>query len=95
MIWTVGEMGVLPVATALVADLAPIEIRGRYQGAYGLSFSLAVCVAPALGMNVLGALGPAALWLGCLGIGLGVAGGHLALARALARTHAARLAASM
>src|SRR5205085_1131413 len=50
LVWTVGEMGVLPVANALVADLAPVELRGRYQGSYGFSFGLAVCVAPALGM---------------------------------------------
>src|SRR5262249_8223647 len=36
--WTVGEMGVLPVANTVVADLAPLELRGRYQGAFGLSF---------------------------------------------------------
>jgi MFS family permease len=91
LIWTVGEMGVLPVANAHVADLSPGELRGRYQGAYGFSFALAVCVAPALGMAVMSAWGSAALWAGCLGVGLLVAAGHLALARARARGRAARL----
>ena len=94
LIWTVGEMGVLPVANALVADLAPIELRGRYQGAYGFSFGLAVSLAPALGMSVLGARGSAALWGGCLASGLLIAAGHLALARSLAHTHATRLQVS-
>jgi MFS family permease len=92
--WTVGEMWVLPVANAVVADLAPPDIRGRYQGAYSLSFGLAVCAAPALGMFVLERLGSVALWSSCLGIGLGVAAGQLALAPALARMRRARMAAS-
>lgn len=87
IIWTVGEMGVLPVANAVVAELAPPEIRGRYQGAYGLSFGLAVCVAPAVGMFVLEHAGSVALWVGCLGTGLGIATGHLLLSRSRSAQH--------
>jgi MFS family permease len=94
VIWSVGEMGVLPVAFAVVSDLAPIDLRGRYQGAYGFAFGLAVTVAPALGMSVLGAWGSTALWSGCLALGVLIALGHLALARGLAHAHAARVAAS-
>jgi MFS family permease len=94
VVWTIGEMMVLPVANALVADLAPAEIRGRYQGAYGLSFGLAVCAAPALGMFVLERFGSVVLWSGCLAIGLAVAAGHMALAGALAATRRARMAAA-
>ena len=92
VIWTLGEMGVLPVANAVVADLAPPEFRGRYQGAYGLAFGLAVCAAPALGMFVLGVFGSATLWTGCLVIGLCIAAGHLALSGTLARAQRARMA---
>jgi MFS family permease len=88
VIWTVGEMGVLPVANAVVADLAPPDVRGRYQGAYGLAFGSAVCLAPALGMFVLGRLGSVTLWSGCLVIGLIVSAGHLARSRVLARRNA-------
>lgn len=84
-VWTLGEMGVLPVANAVVSDLAPPEVRGRYQGAYGLSFGLAVCLAPVLGMFVLEHAGSAALWGGCFVAGLVVAVGHLLLARSLTR----------
>jgi MFS family permease len=87
--WTMGEMGVLPVANALVADIAPAALRGRYQGAYGFSFGLAVCAAPALGMGVLERFGSAALWLGCLALGLVIACGHLALRGRLTRTRRA------
>lgn len=85
IIWTVGEMGVLPVASAVVADLAPADIRGRYQGAYGFSFGLAVCAAPLVGMFVLDHAGSVALWVGCLCTGFGIAAGHLILARSIAR----------
>jgi MFS family permease len=85
MVWTVGEMGVLPVANAVVADFAPVVTRGRYQGAYGLSFGLASCAAPALGLAAYERAGPAALWLGCLCLGLGIAAGHLALGAARAK----------
>jgi len=83
IIWTIGEIGVLPVANSVVADLAPPDVRGRYQGAYGLSFGLAVCVAPALGTLVLERVGSVALWSGCLGLGALIAAGHLTLAPAL------------
>jgi MFS family permease len=94
IVWTVGEIGVLPLSNALVADLAPPQLRGRYQGAYGLSFSLAVCAAPALGTLVLQRSGAVALWGGCLALGLAIAAAHLALAPALTRLRAERIAAA-
>jgi MFS family permease len=92
IVWTVGEIGVLPLSNALVADVAPPHLRGRYQGAYGLSFSLAVCAAPALGTLVLQRLGAVVLWSGCLALALAVAAGHLALAPAITRLRAQRIA---
>jgi len=89
LVWTIGEMGVLPVGNAVVADLAPLEVRGRFQGAYGSAFGLAVCVAPGFGMTLLERLGSRGLWLVCLGIGAVVTLGHLALGRAMVRTAAA------
>ena len=94
VVWTVGEIGVLPVANTVVADIAPPELRGRYQGAYGLSFGLAVCVAPALGTFVLQRLGSVTLWTSCLGLGLVIAAGHMALEPAITRLRNARIAAA-
>jgi MFS family permease len=95
IVWTVGELGVLPVASALVADLAPSDLRGRYQGAYGFSFGLAVCVAPALGTFVLQRLGPVALWGGCLALGLVIGAGHLVLARRLRQLREHRMSGNV
>jgi len=71
-IFTLGEMIAMPVAGAFVADLAPPSIRGRYLGVYGLTWTVALMVGPALGMQLL-ALGPPVLWLACGAMGTGAA----------------------
>lgn len=65
-VWTLGEIGVTTVLPTLVAGLAPAALRGRYQGAFGLSFSAAFAIGPPLGGLVLARLGAPPLWAGCL-----------------------------
>lgn len=93
LVWTMGEMAVLPVANAVVADLAPTELRGRYQGAYSLSFGLAIFAAPAAGAFVLEQFGREALWGACAATGLVVAIGQFAIGRRLTRLRERRIAA--
>ena len=92
IVWTVGEMAVLPIANAVVADVAIPEMRGRYQGAYGITFGLASLAAPLIGTAVLQHWGSPAVWWGCLVMGLLVAAGHMALAPALTRLREERTA---
>jgi MFS family permease len=92
-VWTIGEIFTLPIGNAVVADVAPLEMRGRYQGAYGLSFGVAGSIAPLIGTAVFQQIGPAALWTGCLVLGLIVAIGHLALEPRLTRLREMRRAA--
>jgi MFS family permease len=68
-VFTLGEMIAMPVASAYVAGLSPHNMRGRYMGSYGLTWTLAQVVGPALGMNLFGA-SPTLFWLlsGCLGV---------------------------
>ena len=82
VVWTLGEIAQAPVAPTVVADLAPPELRGSYQGAYHMLWGLAACTAPALGGIVMGRFGATALWLGCLALGAVAAGWHLAIAGA-------------
>ena len=62
IVWTFGEMVLLPGSAAFVADAAPPEKRGEYLGLYSMSFSGAFAVAPFLGAKVMEGLGPRAVW---------------------------------
>jgi MFS family permease len=77
-LYTVGEVLGFPVASAIVADLAPPELRGRYQGAFSMSWGLAFTLSPLLGGQVLHRYGGRVLWLGCLATGVLGALLHLA-----------------
>jgi MFS family permease len=69
VIWTIGEIGTAGSFQALIAALAPPDMRGRYAGALGLAWGAADLLAP-----LLGAAGFAharnALWIGCLAAGI-------------------------
>ena len=72
LIWTLGEIIYAPVASAYVADIAPEHLRGRYQGAWGLTWGLAYVFAPALGAAIF-AWSSDGLWLICGLLGLAAA----------------------
>jgi MFS family permease len=84
-VWTVGEITTLPVAIALVSDLAPPDLRGRYNGLYALAFGVGQTLAPLVGGTVLAGAGRRALFGGCLAVCLAVAVGHLVLGAARRR----------
>jgi MFS family permease len=73
LVFTLGEMFAMPIASAYVAGLSPQHMRGRYMGTYGLTWTLAQVVGPGLGMGLFSA-SPPAFWL---------AGGILGIASAL------------
>ncbi len=72
-IFTLGEMCAMPVTTAFVVGLSPDNMRGRYMGAYGLTWTLAQVVGPGAGMALFAA-SPTVFWLvsGSLGVGSAV-----------------------
>jgi MFS family permease len=82
LIWTLGEITALPAASALVAKLAPEDLRGRYQGAFSFCMSLAMTMAPILGGAIIDRAGMRALWGACFAMGLAAALAHLALGAA-------------
>ncbi|HEY7725726.1 MAG TPA: MFS transporter [Anaeromyxobacteraceae bacterium] len=84
-VWTLGEILAFPTSAAVVAALAPADLRGRYQGLYGLSFGVAMLLSPILGSSALQRLGSRALWASCLGLSLAVAAGQLAVGGARRR----------
>jgi MFS family permease len=84
VIWTVGEIATAGAFQALIASLAPPHMRGRYAGALGLAWGASGLLAPLLGAGGFAA-SPAALWFGCLAVGLLAAGGQYWLLGALDR----------
>ncbi|HEB66231.1 MAG TPA: MFS transporter [Chloroflexi bacterium] len=79
VIYTLGEMILIPTASAYVANLAPAEMRGRYMSVYGLGWNVASGIATPLGGFLSDIFGPVSTWYGGLLIGLAGAAGYLRL----------------
>ncbi len=84
MVWTLGEIVTAGLGAAIVADLAPVSMRGRYNGAYGAVWSAAYLLGPLGGTRRL-ALGAPVLWMTCGLMGAGASFGLLALGPAIRR----------
>ncbi|MGW1745509.1 MDR family MFS transporter [Streptomyces sp. NPDC002092] len=82
-VWTLGEMVNAPTQTGLVVRLSPVHGRGRYQGVYTLSWSLAALVAPLMSGVVIDRFGAEWLWGVCAVVGTFAAIGYGALMRRL------------
>ena len=64
IVFTIGEMIAMPLASAFIVDGVPPEMRGRYMGVYGLVWALALTIGPGTGVG-LHAGSPLLLWGGC------------------------------
>lgn len=80
VVWTVGQMLAAPPNASIIAELAPENMRGRYQAVFSLVFPLAFFVAPAVGGWSLGAIG-GWHWLLCALLALCAAAAHLVRGR--------------
>lgn len=83
VVLTIGEMIMIPTSTALTANLAPVDMRGRYMSIYGLTRGIGFGVGPVIGGFLNDNLAPVAIWYGGLALGLVAALGFVLLARAL------------
>jgi len=81
VLFTVGEMILMPTSTTYTANLAPADERGRYMSIYSLTWGVASGVGPLLGGIATDALGPRSPWVGGMIIGLLSAGAFLLLSR--------------
>ena len=84
-VWTTGEVLQAGLLSAVVASLAPPQLRGRYLGVFGFSFGLASMLAPLVGTQLLDRFGEAALWGSCAGAGVVAGAGLLAVSGAAER----------
>jgi MFS family permease len=76
VVFVIGEMLWVPTSQALVAALAPADIRGAYMGAYGGTWSVAFALTPFLGLGVRDFYGDATMWMSVavLGVFAGILG---------------------
>jgi MFS family permease len=69
VVWTFGEMILVPSSNAYVADISPPARRGVYMGFYTTVFSLAFTIGPWLGATMLERFGPSIMWGGAFALG--------------------------
>jgi MFS family permease len=62
VIITIGEMIVMPTSSALVANFAPEDMRGRYMAVYGLSWSFPAIIGPSAAGLIIDNYNPNLLW---------------------------------
>ncbi|MGW3725422.1 MDR family MFS transporter [Streptomyces sp. NPDC000851] len=82
-VWTLAEIVNAPTQTGLVVRLSPVHGRGRYQGMYTMSWSVAGLVAPLMSGFVIDRFGAEWLWGLCAAVGTVAALGYGALMRRL------------
>ena len=92
VVWTFGEMMNAPLMSAIISDLAPVDLRARYMGVYSMSFSLALLLGAPAGGWILVHFGGGALWTLCgflaalSAVGYALATNHPRVAAAAATT---------
>jgi MFS family permease len=81
VVFVIGEMLWVPTSQAVVAALAPADIRGAYMGAFGSAPAIGFALSPLIGLQVRNSFGDDATWtmFACIGVIAAVLGG-LALA---------------
>ena len=67
---TIGEMIVSPTSSALVASLAPEEMRGRYMAVMGFSWIIPSAIGPLAAGLIMDNLNPNWVWYACGILGL-------------------------
>ncbi|MFE9686441.1 MDR family MFS transporter [Streptomyces sp. NPDC006285] len=82
-VWTLAEIVNAPTQTSIVVRLSPTQGRGRYQGMYTMSWSVAALVAPLMSGVVIDRYGAEWLWGVCAVVGTVAGAGYGFLMRRL------------
>lgn len=70
VVWTFGEMILLPGMAAYVSEVGHLERRGEYFGLFSMTFNTAFLTGPFMGTLVFEHWGATVLWPGALAVGL-------------------------
>ena len=62
VIITIGEMVIMPTASALATNFAPEDMRGRYMAVFGLSWAIPATIGPSAAGLILDNYNPNLLW---------------------------------
>jgi predicted MFS family arabinose efflux permease len=62
LVFVIGEMLWVPTSQAIVARLAPEDVRGAYMGAFGSTAAFGFALGPFIGLQLRGAYGDGAAW---------------------------------
>jgi MFS family permease len=75
VLMTLGELILVPTVSKYIADLAPVDMRGRYMSFYWFAWGIARATAPLIGGFLNDAVSPRSIWIGGMAIGLASATG--------------------
>lgn len=70
VILTFGELIIVPTASKHVADISPVDLRGRYMSLYWFGWGASRTLAPLIGGYLNDNIAPQAIWIGGFLIGL-------------------------
>lgn len=91
IVWTCGEILMVPLAATFMADHAPAGRGGTFQGAYAFVWTLGLAVGAPAGQFLLIMAGSTPLWTIALATGWAVAVAHLVVGSRCRREHPARI----
>ena len=95
LVFVIGEMLWVPTSQAIVAGLAPEDVRGAYMGAFGSTAAVGFALAPLLGLQVRQSFGDATMWTLVASLSVVAAATGAAACRiAVVRTRAAAASAA-
>ncbi len=73
VVMTIGELIIVPTSSTYIANLAPVDMRGRYMSFYTLTWGVASGIGPVFGGFLSDIFGPKAIWVGgAIAGGMGV-----------------------
>ncbi|WP_186646205.1 MFS transporter [Fluviispira vulneris] len=75
--WSLGEIISAGIVLSIAAKIAPIELKGVYQGTCQMTFTIPQFISPIFGSFILGNFGSTTLWISCFIINVFVAIAYL------------------